>query len=311
MARGKVFFLGCMLAACLYPAPLAAQDLDWDSSRNSLVFRPKLPSLTGKFSFSNEFDYNISATAYSSLNGNGDKTAGQLALLQNIKYRISIHSKRLQITNDLAHSLGLVYYLDSLIKFQTDENTLTSRINYTLDHSVKLMVSSILTTRIFNSWDASPGTGGSVSRTINSSFLTPLVCTFSGGLGFEIKQTGSLDIGISSAKLTWLLDQSIFDKTGRDSFFGVKKGRRNLFEYGLSMHLLIDRAIMKKLQWNCDLLLFKAGNSAVDLSLTNLFAYRINTFLKTSLQTKLFYDEDVSKKLRMENLLSFGFDFHL
>ena len=146
-----MFFLGCMLAACLYPAPLAAQDLDWDNSRHALVFRPKLPSLTGRFSFSNEFDYNISATAYSSLNGNGDKTAGQLALLQNIKYKISILSKRLQITNDLVHSLGLVYYLDSISKFQTDENTLTTRISYTLDHRVKLMVSSILTTRIFNS----------------------------------------------------------------------------------------------------------------------------------------------------------------
>jgi len=42
-----------------------------------------------------------------------------------------------------------------------------------------------------------------------------------------------------------------------------------------------------------------------------LFAYRINRFLKTSLQTKLFYDEDVSRQLKMENLLSIGFDFHL
>jgi hypothetical protein len=120
-----------------------------------------------------------------------------------------------------------------------------------------------------------------------------------------------LDIGISSAKLTWLLDQDIFDKTGCDSFYGVQKGRRKLIEYGLSVHLLIDRGIGKKLQWNCDLLLFKAGNSPADLTLKNLFAYRINRFLKTSLQTRLFYDEDVSKQLRMENLLSFGFDFHL
>jgi len=311
MAMGKMVFLGGLFAACLLPASLDAQGLNWDNSGHSLVFRPKLPALPGRFSLNDEFDYSISATAYSSINGKDDKTAGQLAFLQSIKYKISIISKRVQITNDLVHNLGLVYYLDSISKFQTDENTLNTRISFSLEQGLRFMLSSILTTRLFNAWDASAGAGGSVTRTINSSFLTPLVCTFSGGLGFELKKTGIIDIGLSSAKLTWLLDQGIFDKTGRDTFYGVEKGQRKHIEYGLSMHLLVDRAIGKKLQWNCDLLLFKADQSQVDLTLKNLFAYRINNYLKTSLQTRLFYDEDVSKQLRMENLLSFGFDFHL
>ena len=74
---------------------------------------------------------------------------------------------------------------------------------------------------------------------------------------------------------------------------------------------MIDRAIGTKIHWNCDLLLFKADKSTADMTFKNMFSYRINRFLKTSLQTKVFYDEDLSKQLRMENLLSFGFDFHL
>jgi len=311
MASGKKLFLSCLLAACFAQEPLAAQDLDWDNSAHFLVFRPKLPVLTGRFKFSNQFDYSISATAYYNINGSHDKSSGQLSLLQNIKYRITILSKKFQITNDLVQNLGLLYYFDSISKFQTDENILTTRITCNVGHGVRIMASSILTTRIFNAWDATAGTGGSLGRTITSSFLTPLIGNFSGGLGFDLGKTGTLDAGVSSVKLTWLLDRGIFEKTGLDSFYGVKKGRRKLIEYGLSMHLLIDRTIGKKLQWNCDLLLFKADNSTVDMTMKNLFTYKINRFLKTSLQTRLFYDEDVSKQLRMENLLSFGLDFHL
>ena len=304
-------FPGWLLTACFLSARLVAQDLNWDSSCNSLVFRAALPKIPGRFSFKNDLEYSIAISGFYFMNGPRDKTAGQFAFLQSFKYQFRISSSRFQFTNDFVHNLGLMYYIDSISKFQTDDNTLPTRITYDAVKCVKISASSILTTRIFNAWDVSQSAGGSVVKSISSSFLTPLICTFSGGPGFNFRETGMLDIGVSSAKLTYIQDRGIFDKTGRDSFYGVKKGQSSFLEYGLSLHLLVNRLIGKKLQWDCDLLLFKADKSAVDMTLKNLFAYRINRFLKTSLQTRLFYDEDVSRKLQIENLLSFGFDFHL
>ena len=311
MAKGVMRFLDWMLVVCFLSTRLAAQNLNRDDSCNSLIFTKALAKIPGRFNYKNEFDFNISVSGNYFINGPGDKTAGQLAFLQRLKYKLRISSSRFEFTNDLVHNLGMLYYIDSISKVQTDENTLTTRLSYEVTNFLQFTASSVLTTRIFNAWDVLQGSGGSVVRTINSSFLTPLICTFSGGLGFNFRKTGMLDIGISSAKLTYIRDRNIFDKTGRNSFYGIVKGRNNFIEYGLSLHLFIDRLFGKKLQWNCDLLLFKADRSPVDMTLKNLFAYRINRFLTTSLQTRLFYDEDVNRQLRMENMLSFGFDFHL
>ncbi|MCX6284111.1 MAG: hypothetical protein NTW31_07755 [Bacteroidetes bacterium] len=307
----KRLMLGLMMTFFL-ALRLGAQDLCWDDSVNSLVLRPVIPKTPRRFSLCNEFSYSISVSGYYCLNGPEDKTTGQMAFLHSLKYKFGISSKRFHLTNDLVHMLGLVYYFDSISKFQTDENTLTTRISCEIVKRIQLSVSSVITTRIFNSWDVahSPG-GGPLIKTISSSFLTPLICNFSGGLGINLMPAGMLDIGISSAKLTYIRDRGIFDKTGLDSFYGIEKGRNYSLEYGISLHLIIDWLIFKKIQWNCDMLLFKGDKSSVDMTFKNLFAYRINRFLKTSLQTRVFYNEDVSRRIRMESLLSFGFDFHL
>ncbi len=311
MIKDMKRFAAGLLLVCLFICRLSAQDFTWDDSLHYLVFRPPFAKQPRRFTFNNNLDYSVSLSGYYSMNGNSNKTDCQFAFNQNIRYNFSVGARSFHLSNNLVHSLGLLCYFDSLSRFQTDENTLTTRLSYDISGSIQISVSSILSTRIFNEWDVTTGPGGSVIRTNTSSFLTPMLGTFSGGVGFRFRNSGTLDIGISSAKLTFIRDRGIFDKTGRDTYLGIKRGRNSVFEYGLSLHLLIDRSVGKKIQWNCDLLLFKSDNMGMDLTFKNLFACKINRFLKTSLETRLFYDEDVSKQLRMENLLSLGFDFHL
>jgi len=311
MITWKWRVLTVLCIVCIFAPYLAAQDIIWNDTINSLVFRPVFPEMPGRLSLKSDLDYNFSVSGCYFRNGPGDKTLSQISLQQLLKYSLRVSSKRFHLTNDLVHNLVLSYYIDSTCKFQTDENTLTTRISYDISRFLKFSASSILTTRIFNAWDVSQTAGGAVVRTISSSFLTPLICTLSGGFGFRIGKTGLIDVGVTSAKLTYILDRSIFDKTGQDSYFGVRKGRSTFLEYGLSLHLLIDRLIGRKIQWNCDLLLFKGSESPADMTFKNLFAYRINRFLRISLQTRLFYNKDVSRQLRIENLFSIGFDFHL
>jgi hypothetical protein len=74
---------------------------------------------------------------------------------------------------------------------------------------------------------------------------------------------------------------------------------------------MIEKDILKKLHWNFDLLLFKNYNTPPDMILKNLFGLRINRFLKTSLQTRIFYEEKLSRQLQFENILSVGLNLHL
>jgi hypothetical protein len=47
------------------------------------------------------------------------------------------------------------------------------------------------------------------------------------------------------------------------------------------------------------------------MTFKNLFGLKINKFLKTSLSTKILYEEKLNKHLQFENLLSIGFSIHL
>jgi len=296
----------------LFLSSLNAQDLNWDDSLHTLILKTPRRGFRSHLKYKSELDYSVNIAGDYFVNYLKNDNASQISFNHSLKYKISLSGNSfIHFTGNLAHNLGIQCYFDSICKVGTDENTLTSELALDVNRFLQFSVISVLNTRIFNDWEIVPLANGGISRTLNASFLTPLICTFSGGLGLKIPEFGSLDLGVASAKLTYLHDRSVFDRTGLLSFYGVPKGKHSLFEYGLNMQLIINRLIGKHMQWNCDLLLFKKNDSPVDVSLKNLFAYRISRYFKTSLQTQLFYDEKVSRQVRLENLLSLGFDFHL
>ena len=120
-----------------------------------------------------------------------------------------------------------------------------------------------------------------------------------------------MTVGLSSAKLTWIRDRSIFEKQKTDKFYGVPEGKNHIFEYGLSMQLIVDKDFCKKFKWNCDLLVFKNYNSPVDVTLKNNLGFSINNFLEAGIQTRVLYEEMISKSIQLENLVTFGVFVHL
>ena len=118
-------------------------------------------------------------------------------------------------------------------------------------------------------------------------------------------------MGFSGGKLTFIRDISIFEIRKSNSFYGVEKGRNYLLEYGMTFQMLIDKDLSKNLHWNCDLLLFKNYHAPVDLTFRNNIGLKINKYLKTSMSTKILYEEKLSKHLQFENLISIGFTIRL
>lgn len=291
---------------------LDAQELSWDSSLRSLILKPFPLENRAKLECAGKLDYSVSLAGDYFINGQKTVNPSQFSLYHNLKYRLILSCKgHWHFTTDLVHNLGIQYYLDSISRIGTDDNTLSSRLALDVTGLLQFSFDAILKTRIFNEWNTLTLPNGSVAKALGESFLTPLVCIFSGGFGLKIPEFGNLNLGVASAKLTYLYDRSVFERNGLKVFCGVPEGKRSLTEYGLSMQLNIDRLIGKHIRWNCDLLVFKQNDVPVDFSLKNLFAYRISRYFKTSLQTQLLYDEKTSRQLRIENLLSLGFDFHL
>ena len=265
-----------------------------------------------KYRFRQEAEYSLTFSGALFVNWQHEKSASHLALDQKFRYQSVLEdSHRFRIVNLYTHGLGLQLFFDSLSRFNIDENSLDTRIELRLPGSISIHFSSILSTRFFNGYDYRTDSLGGLVRTLNSSFLTPLLGTFSLGAGWNWPGFGTIRLGISSAKITYVRDRRIYDAQAVDMFYGVAKGKKCLFEYGLSLQVAVDKNFRNKVRWMCDLLLFKNKDKPVDLSLKNLIDIRINRFLKTSIQTRLFYEELLSRNLQLENIVSLGFSLRL
>lgn len=259
-----------------------------------------------------ELEYSISFSNLLFLNWHHDKNANQVILLQGLKYRFSLTGcKEVRFSGSFLHNLGFQSYFDSLTKIQTDDNTLNTRFDILIHKNLNFTINSILASRFTNGYDYSVDDSGRIIKILNSSFCTPLLCTFSGGFTLKWQDFGSLNFGVSTAKLTYLRDKSIFSKQKVTKYYGVPEGKDHLFEYGLSLQFLADKEFFKRVRWNCDLLIFKDYTAPVDVTLKNNIGIRISRFLKVSIQTRVLYEETVCRSLQLENLVTFGFYVHL
>jgi hypothetical protein len=271
-----------------------------------------VPSTSRRLKFMHHLDYSFTVSNFLFLNWCRELASNQVLLQQNLKYQFMLGDENaISLSGCFDHDLGLQSYFDSLTKVNLDENTLTARVELSLRHGISCVFTSVLATRLLDGFDYSVDDSGTLVRLLNSSFLTPLTGTFSLGMGFRVKNTGTLNVGISSAKLTYIRDSGIFRIRKTEEFFGVSRGKCCRLEYGLSLQFLADRDLFRRVHWNCDLLFFKNYHAPVDVAFRNLVGIRINSFLKASIQTRVFYEEKISKNLQLENMVSIGFYFHL
>jgi hypothetical protein len=276
--------------------------------RNSFTIGTK----PGKIRYEGELDYSLTANGFILVNWFHDDKANQINLFQNLKYICLLHNDQsFRFSGIFTHNLGFQHYFDSITKISIDDDNLAARLDINIDGKAAFMIFSNLATRLMNGFDYITGDSGVQIRILNSSFLTPLIWTFSFGIGYTWKDFGSLNMGLSSCKLTSILNDQIFSIRKISSYYGIDKGKTHLLEYGVTFQVQINKNISRIIHWDCDLLLFKNYNSSADLALRNILALRINKFLKATLQTRVFYEEKICKHLQFENLLSVGFYFQL
>jgi hypothetical protein len=259
-----------------------------------------------------DLQYSVSGSLALFFNGGENSQYNSIFLLQGLRYNSILEDHRtFRLTSVFVHNLGVQYFFDSISRFHIDENTLETRLEFSPVHAVSLNITSIVSTRIFNRFEQSTDAKGTKVKLLNAGFLTPLVWTLSPGFLFIVPGYGKLNLGITAARLTYVRNRQIWKIRGVERFYGVPEGKQYALEYGWAFQLQVDRDLLPKLHWNCEIQLFRNYMKPVDMTVKNIFGLRINRYLRTNLQTRLFYQEEVSHKLQVENLLSFGFYFHL
>ncbi len=307
-------FLWKVIILALLGCQLSGQPVTgFDTSRQGPGTTSGMPSLvlTG-IAVSEEFDYSVSMNAALLLNWIHDKNANQLNVSQTLKYGcLILYEPLLSFSNQFVHNLGCRYFFDSITLVNSDENTIITRFELLIRKKLSATICSNLTTPFLKGYDYSTSDSGTLVALLRSSFLTPLVMTFSSGFGITWKDFGSLTFGITAAKMTHIHNRRIFNIRNVSEYYGVPSGHGTSIEYGLSLQFLVNTELLSRLHWDCDLLLFKNYKSPVDLTFRNLIEFRINKFLKLSNQTRMLYEEKVSRSIQVENIVCIGFYFHL
>jgi len=303
-----------LLCAWLMSVTGGGQNLVWKDSVVLVTLNsPADPGISlVKFRLTQDMEYSFTFANILFLNWQQGDHTNLVSLLHHLKYRSQVSNDRnVIIRNSFMHDLGIQYFFDSVSRFQPDENTLNTQVEVRIGKNIAFSVFSNITTRIFNSYLYATDPAGNLLKTLSASFLTPLLWTLSTGLGWSFPKIGTLNLGLSAAKLTWIHNRKVYEKPEVEEFYGVPREKSYVFEYGLSVHLLVDKNFLKCVHWNCDLLVFKNYEKPVDLMMKNLIGIRINKFLKTSIQTRLYYENDVSRSIQVENIVSLGFYFNL
>lgn|GEM_PF-950647 len=230
-----------------------------------------------------------------------------LSLFQTLGYNASMERKeRFVVSSSFHHELGFQYLFDSLLTKQQDRNTLITRIKWPLNGHVSFTLTSDAETGLLNSYDRQQDSSGS-HNILTSAFLTPLQCVFSGGIDLTLKDLCSFNLGISSAKMTLVCDQSVYAASHRDKFFNVGKNKYVHFSYGISSELSLTRQFTKVINWDCNIKAFKDFNMPVDVKIKNELKLTAGRHFKTSIMTRITYDREVNPTVEVENMITVGF----
>jgi hypothetical protein len=303
-----------ILICCVFGIAGRAQDLtlpEWIAKhiiRTTLTIGRAPPRL----SCTDHLEYTLTPDCLVLINWLHDSRINKIDLIQSFQYRYLLANGRgFRLSGSFVHNLGFVHYFDSITKAGIDDNTLSTRMDLTLHKRLSFTMIAAVSSRLLNGYDYINTNSGTTIRVLNSAFLTPAVCTFSCGLGYTLKNFGSLHLGISSLKLTSILNREIFSARKISSYYGIEQGKTCRLEYGILLQMIIDKDFFRILHWDCDLQIFRNYYDAPDLSMKNLFGLRITRFLKIVLQTRIFYEEKVSRHLQVENLFSIGFSVQM
>lgn len=200
---------------------------------------------------------------------------------------------------------------DSIFIKNIDRLCIKSQMEIHLTKLWSLKLNNTLSTQFNKTFEWLSLDDGSKIKHIASSFLSPGYNNMSIGINCNFWSGSSINIGLSSTKITLVQNQNLYVPNYITSIFGVEQNKRWLFEYGWGSQATINRELIKNINWECTWVLFSNKNKPknVDVEILNKFSLKVNKYVKTVISARLIYDEDISNKLQLQQQLLIGYYF--
>lgn len=258
-----------------------------------------------------KIDYSVMASAMKFSHWEKEPGVDQILLLHklDLNSELSVDGK-FKLAHSLHQDLGLQYFFDSISRFQPDITKAEAHYDYTIAKFTTLAFRFSLTTRISNAYHYYLDTAGGISKQLQSSFLTPMIGTFSGGLAWKNPKYLSSFLGIAGGKFVYIHENQIYDELGVEKFHGVERGRHTLLDYAILLQFLVDKKLFRSLAWTFEANILKKVQVSPEVLIKNGFILRIGKYITASLQTRVIFEEEISLTWQTENILTIGFGIH-
>ncbi|MBM3403755.1 MAG: hypothetical protein FJY10_02555 [Bacteroidetes bacterium] len=262
------------------------------------------------YSISPSFNYVVSANLQQYINSHVNQDLLQIHFIQDIRYGILADKPgKLKFNQEIQSNIGVFCIIDSTYQVRPDENHWKANLSVNITRFFTFLLDSDFSTALFNRYDLMPDTSGKLQKVLDASFCTPLVWNISAGFQYATIDWFRFSVGITSGKLTGMLNNRVYTEKNTHLLWGVEQGRKYHFEYGLSFRMTVDRTFSEKHKWYVDVHLFKNYQKAMDLNAENKILLNVGKNVCITLKTRIIYEKENSRKVQWENLLSFGFTY--
>ena len=234
----------------------------------------------------------------------------ELNFYYNFTINNSLKTKYFTLRTYIFNEYGVRHYLDSITTKGQDKYTIKNTLQVQLTPGLKILFAASVQSQLWPTYQYPPG---GRDRILYTSYFSPGYMNFSSGASFKLLKGGTLDLGIIGGKITKIRKQQIYDERGVSKLYGIGKDERKAVDYGLSLHFNVPpQHFNKHFVWECYLDGYAPKNQigrlkGYTLDAMNVFHYICFKNVRLSFRTFATYDENVSSKLFLSNMLSIGF----
>lgn len=261
------------------------------------------------WTYYSEVELNMSQGALVNWASGGENS---LSLLSNIRYFWNYNRNKTSWENWIHYRFGFMKNGEEEIRKNEDRFEFNSKLGQRAFRHWYYTAQFNTQTQLFNSYDYPKDK----ERVLVSNFMSPGYFTLSLGLDYKPNDDFSLFLSPIAGKWNFVRDTAKIDVKR----FGVEVGKRSKRNAGAKIDVRWRKNdILKILDLNNELNAFwsydtkdkKEDDPKLPLTITwkMTLSFKINYFLRTSIYTELFYDQNSSDKVQFKENLNLGVNF--
>lgn len=289
-------------------------DVVADSLASRKVIKPFEPDRPPDFINTFIYDFFTTLNAVTYENEQSSTQHDELNFYYNTTINNIFKTKYFTIRSYMFNEFGIRYFIDSITNKAQDQHEVRNNVQIPLKKNLKLNLGFTVKTQLWRHFEYRPDSSGNgLQRYLYTDYFSPGYMLYTCGFSLSFMRNAVLDIGLVGGKTTKIKNQNIFDDRRATTLYGLQKGETKKFNYGINVQLNVPpQKIGKHFGWECYTTAFVTKEQigrlkGYTIDATNVFHYLFLKNLRVTLRTTVKYDELLSDKIFMMNMLSVGF----